>query len=348
MWNLTRRLAFFLVAGSVQAGSLGELLPGTTRHVVAKIPSPDRQALAVVTLKEKHGLWMLGPELPKTLNRWVRLKVTRHGRTIYDSSYENLNVYQTGTFASDVMWSPDSAHLAYRHITTLRIIGPDGKLKTCNVQPKDSVISSFRWIDNRNLLVVSKKGNYPLDMHGSPYYYNGYIDQAKDIRIARLNMDKGFTECHHQAVSDPTFLFHSVCFFLDEISPKADRVAFSDGVNLCVYDVKLGRLVVQIAIPQKPAPKPDLTVPGLEDPAIRAVMEETAALPAQLEGIWWPTNDRIVFGVGLLGGPTKSFYQYDLLKGTLTDKTDVLLPAWQGSDRAMNYEDPDWYRSVLK
>ncbi|MGX9727162.1 MAG: hypothetical protein ACTFAK_07540 [Candidatus Electronema sp. VV] len=348
MKNLMRLLAVFFVAGSAQAGLLSELLPGTTQNEVAKITSPDRQSVALVTLKEKHGVWLPGPEPPKTLARWVQLKVTHNAKTIYDSSDESLNVSQTGTTASDVMWSPDSTHVAYRYITTLRIIGLDGKLTTYRREPEDSVISSFRWIDNENLLVVSKKERYPLDMYGSPYYYNGYTDKAKDIRIARLNIANGFTEYHHQAVSDPTFLFHSVGFYLDEISPKADRVAFSDGSNLCVYDVTTRKLTVQVKIPQKPSPKPDPAAPGMEDQTIRAAREEMATWPAQLEGVWWPTNDKIVLGVGLLGGPTMSFYLYDLAEGKLTDKTDTLLAIWKASDKARNYQDADWYRSALK
>ena len=125
-------------------------------------------------------------------------------------------------------------------------------------------------------------------------------------------------------------------------------MAFSDGSNLCVYDVPAGKLTVRIKIPQKLAPKPDPTASGMEDPTIRAVTEEMATRPAQLEGVWWPTNDKVVLGVGLLGGPTMSFSLCDLLDGTLTDKTDALLPIWEGSDKIRNYQDPDWYRSVLK
>jgi hypothetical protein len=341
-------LLLLLVVGfnSAHAGSLSELLPGTTEEH-AKIKSPDGKSVAILTFKEKHGL-ALPPEPPKTSARWVRLKITGGFKTIYDSSDEKLNVYQTGPFTSDLMWSPDSAHLAYRYITTLRIIGLDGKVASYSMVPEDSVIASFRWTDNENLLVVSKKERYPLDMHGKPYYYNGYIDQAKDVRIARLNVAHGFTEYYQQPVSDPTFLFHSVGFCLDEISPKADRVAFSDGANLCVYDVTVGKLTVQIKLPQKPAPKLDPKASGMEDPMIRKVTEEMASRPAQLEGVWWPTNDKLVVGMGLLGGPTKSFYVYDLSERTLTDKTEAMLPLWEGSAKAMNYQDPDWYRSMLK
>ena len=342
-------LPLLLVVGftSVHAGSLAELLPGTTQQQAAKITSPDGRNVAILTLKEKHGLG-LPPEPPKTSARWVRLKVVRGIKTIYDSSDEDLNIYQSGPFASDLMWSTDSAHLAYRYITTLRIIDLDGKAANCSGAPENSVIASFRWIDNENLLVVSKKGTYPLNLHGKPYHYNGYTDEARDVWIGGLNVAHGFSKYYQQAVSDPTFLFHSVGFCLDEISPEANRVAFSDGTNLCVYDVMAGKLTVQIKIPQKPAPRLDPNAPGMEDPLTRKVTEEMASRPAQLEGVWWPTNDKLVLGVGLLGGPTESFYAYDLSEGTLTEKTESLLPLWQGSHKAMNYQDPEWYRSILK
>ena len=52
--------------------------------------------------------------------------------------------------------------------------------------------------------------------------------------------------------------------------------------------------------------------------------------------------------MGLLGGPVKSFYTFDIATKTILDKTDALLPAWDGNEKAMNYQDSDWYRSALK
>ena len=228
------------------------------------------------------------------------------------------------------------------------VVARDGKAANCSGAPEDSVITSFRWIDNDNLLVVSKRQRYPLDMHGMPYHYNGYTDKARNVWIGRLSVACGFTPYYQEVVSDPTFLFHSVGFCLDEISPKANRVAFSDGANLCVYDVIEGKLTVHIQIPQKPAPKLDSKASGMKDSVTGKITEEKTPRPVQLEGVWWPTNDKLVLGAGLLGGPIKSFYVYDFTDRTLKDKTETLLPLWQGSRKAMNYQDPDWYQSVLK
>lgn len=321
------------------AESLINMLPGVYQNELQQVKSPDGRSVAILFQKESRGLG-LPPEPPKVSERWARLKLTENGRTIYDSGDENLNIYQRSPFALDVMWSPDSNHLAYRHITSLRIIGLDGKACTPNVVPDDSVISSFRWIDKENLLVVSKGERYPLAMAEKPFHYNGYIDKSKDIRITRLNLTKGKTECYQQAVNDPTFLFHSIGFCVEEISPKADRVAFSDGVNLCIYDDTIGKLLAKVTIPQKQVPKS-----GSVASLASGEMRENAA---QIEGVWWQTNDRLVIGIGLLGSPDKSFYTYDIPSKAMIDVTSVLLPVWMGSNDARNYKDADWYRAAIK
>lgn len=345
----------FLLTDIARAGSLSEVLPGTYENELQQVRSPDGHSVAILFHKERHGI-ALPPEPAKTLERWARLKLTKNGKTIYDSGYENLNIYQMSpSFALDVMWSPDSSRLAYRHITSFRTIGPDGKATFHNIVPEHSAISSFRWIDNESLLVVSKKTEYPLDMSGKPYLYNGYTDQAKDIRITRLHLTKGKTERYQQAVSDPTFLFHSSGFCLDEISPKADRVAFSDGASLCVYDDTAGKVILQFKIPQKP------TTPVLSpdaDDSIKKVEMEMAARPDELDGIWWPTNDKLVVGLELLMRQEKrAFYTFDIPSQKLTDETMVLLPIWQDYYRKAHknvgidyfgWQDPDWYRSALK
>ena len=66
------------------------------------------------------------------------------------------------------------------------------------------------------------------------------------------------SERFHQELDHPTFLFHGIDFLLDEISPKADRVAFSDGANLCIYDDTAGKPIAKIEIPQKSPVLPEL------------------------------------------------------------------------------------------
>lgn len=349
MRSLMTLFVNLLVAGSASAGALSDLLPGTHADELRQEESPDRHSVAILIHKEKCELPLPGPEPPKTLARWARLKWIKGGKTVYDSGDEPLSVYQMSpALAVDLAWSPDSQRLAYRHITGIRIIGSNGKVTTHNMPDESFITASFRWMDNENLIVVSKKEHCPLGMGGKPERYQGYIDQAKEIWIGQLNVATGYTECFRQTVSDPTFLFHAVGFQLDEISPRADRVAFSDGTSLCLYDVTSRKLLAKIRLPQKPAPKPDLTAPGMNDLTIRAATVEMAAKPAQLEGIWWPTNDQLVLGMGLLGGPVKAFYTYDIGTKMILDKTSTLLPAWDGNEKAMNYQASDWYRSALK
>ncbi len=349
MRNLLILCLLLLTAGSVRAGLLSDLLPGPRADELKQVKSPDGHSTAFLIHKERHGLPLPGPEPPKTLARWAQLKWIKDGKTVYDSGDEPLNTYQMSpALALDLAWSPDSRHLAYRHITGIRIIGPKGEVATHNMADTGLITASFRWIDMENLIVVSKKGQYPLDMSGKPDCYQGYIDQAKEIWIGQLNLNTGYKECYRQTVSDPTFLFHAVGFQLDEISPKADRVAFSDGANLCLYDVVAKKMLANFRLPQKPGPKPDLSGPDMAHPIIRASAVKMAARTAQLSGVWWPTNDKLVIGMGLLGGPVKSFYTYDIPTKTLQDKTDVLLLVWDGNEQAMNYQDSDWYRSSLK
>ena len=100
---------------------------GTIDEELGRVKSPDGRPVAVLSQRCKHGPGR-PPEPPKPLERWARLKLLRDGKTVYDSGYESLHIYQMNPgFAFDVMWSPDSNHLAYRHIGSLRIIAPDGK-----------------------------------------------------------------------------------------------------------------------------------------------------------------------------------------------------------------------------
>ena len=159
---------------------LNEVFGGTVEHELLKVKSPDGRCVAVLFHKEKTAPG-LPPEPSKTLERWARLKVLRSGKTVYDSGYENLNIYQYRAFgALDVMWSPDSQHLAYRHIASFRIIDRDGKATAYPVGSKDSVISSFRWRDNDSLLIVWKTTQYPRDTFGKPENYEGYTGRAKE------------------------------------------------------------------------------------------------------------------------------------------------------------------------
>ena len=353
MNNLAAFLLLVLVASSVQAESLSYFLPRTYDNELKRLQSPDGQSTAILIHKERHGL-----DPSKTMGRWAQLKVNKDGKTIYDSGDEPLNNYQMSpTFALDLMWSPDSKCLAYRHITTLRIIDPSGNMTNYDIAPDGSVISSFNWIDNESLLVISKNGGYPLSLHGKPYYYEGYLDKAIDINVTRLHLVKGQIARYHQSIHNPIFLFHAIDFCPTEISPKSDRVAFSDGVNLCIYDDTVGKVIAQAKIPQKPT-KPVFSPEAEQCDFIKKAEMEMAVRPDELDGIWWQTNSRLLVGLELLGRPAKrAFFTFDIPSQQLTEVTKTLLPLWQDyyrkshKDVGMDYfgwQDPDWYKSGIE
>ena len=121
-------------------------------------------------------------------------------------------------------------------------------------------------------LVVVKEIDEPLDMFGYPQHYHGYSAKAKSIRIVKVNLDGGVSERFTQSVTKPTFMFHSIGFENQEISPYSDRVAFGDGAVVCVYDDVVGKVIAK------------------------------APITGPLEGVWWETNDKLVLGLGLLSG----------------------------------------------
>lgn len=276
---------------------------------LARVQSPDGDACIVVRTREKHGMPLPGPEPPRTQAKWARFSVEVKGKTVHDTGDQNVGVYQSLSFAFDVAWAPDSAHVAYRMITTLRIVGRDGAVHEAGIVCTNSLISSFKWISNEELLVVVKEIDERLDMYGYPQHYHGYLAKAKGIRIVRVKSDGGVSERFAQPVKEPTFMFHSIGFENQEISPYADQVAFSDGSGLCVYDDRAARVLA--------------TVP----------------ITGDIQGTWWESKGAIVVGVGLLSGD-KDFLRCDLANRSVQKCTSTLLPQWDGMWRQL-----DWFKA---
>lgn len=346
-----------VAASPAQAQSLGDFFPGTHQEELTQLKSPDGRSTAILTDKERHG-WMMPAEGAKTLERSSRLKVIRDNKTVYDSGDEPLNIYDNPFFALDLAWSPGSTHIAYRYINTLRIIGPGGKAANYSIVPADSVIASFLWRDNESLIIVSKKLQESMGSYGKPERYGG-PEPAEEIHISRLHMTTGQTVRYRQPAHDPASLFHSVKLGSNQVSPKADRVVFADGVNLCVYDDTAGKVIARSKIPQEPttpASSPNASFPGVADPALRQRFEKTAmeiaAEPTKVTHIWWKTNGQLVLGLQLsFRDVNPVFYTFDIPSQTLTDVTKALMPLWLDYDQkalrgAPN--DPDWYRAGLK
>ncbi len=247
-----------------------------------------------------------GPEPSKTLAKWARFSVEVKGKKVYDSGDQDVGVYQSLPFALDVAWAPDSAHVAYRLLTTLRIVGRDGAVREAGIVCTNSLISSFKWISNKELLVVVKEIDEPLDMFGYPQHYHGYLAKAKDIKIVRVELDGAVAHRFGQPVKEPTFMFHSIGFENQEISPYASRVVFSNGSGLCVYDDGVAKVIA--------------TVP----------------MTGEIEGTWWESKDTVIVGIGLLSG-RREFRRYALTDGSVQNCTAALLSQWDGMWRQVNW-----------
>ncbi len=89
-----------------------------------------------------------GPEPPKTLAKRARFSVEVKGKIVHDTGDQDVGVYRSLPFALDVAWAPDSAHVAYRLLTTLRIVGRDGAVQQAGIVCTNSLISSFKWISS--------------------------------------------------------------------------------------------------------------------------------------------------------------------------------------------------------
>ncbi len=298
-WIIPLAMAVAVVSGCGPASDL------------ARVCSPDGEACVIVATKEKHGVPLPGPEPPKTTAKWARVSLEVKRKRVYDTGDQNIGVYQSLPFAFDVSWAPDSAHVAYRMVTTLRIVSRDGAVHEAAIVCTNSLISSFKWISNKEVLVVLKEIDEPLDMFGYPQHYHGYLAKAKSIKVVRVNLDGRVSERFTQPVNEPTFMFKSVGFQNQEVSPYSDRVAFSDGAAVCVYDDTAGTIVAK------------------------------AAITGSVEGTWWETKDKIILGVGPLSSSDRRFASFDLADSKIQDRTADLLPLWDGQ-----WASVDWFRTV--
>jgi hypothetical protein len=107
-------------------------------------------------------------------------------------------------------------------------------------------------------------------------------------------------------------MFRSIGFLNQEMSPTTNRVAFSDGNAICVYDDAAGKVIA------------------------------SAPVTGSIEGTWWDTNDRLIIGIGLLSGE-KHFSTFDIRTGKVEDQSSVYLPIWDGV-----WNNDAWFRAGKK
>ncbi len=289
---------------------------------VAKIDAPDGKAVAVITEKVAHGMPRV-PEPPKVTGRWAKLTISRGAFSSVSTGFEALNIYDHAGFATDAAWSPDSSKLAYRRVNEFRVFGRDGNDRGYDVVSGNALISSFKWVDNNSLIVVTKTIDYALDTFGSPNFYHGYLARARGIRILRLNLATGVLEQRYArqfpqpanvkslGKSGPTFIFRSAEFLMDEVSPDACRIAFGDGSNLYVYDDLAGKIIAQ---------KP---------------------VRGQIEGVWWVDRDTVLLGLDLLSSQQRTFATFIISSQAIEDVTPKLLSHWH-----RDYDNMNWFRQA--
>ena len=275
-----------------------------------RLDSPDRQASITVSSKERCGLYLIGPEPPRTIGKWARFVVEVRGRKVHDTGFRDIGRYQQIPHAFDVAWSPDSTHVAYRSISTLSIISRDGAVRQAAIVCTNALISSFKWVSAKEILAIVKEINDPLDLHGDVPAYHGFLAKAKEVKIMRVCLDGTVSERFTQRVNEPTFMFHSIGFENQEISPYSSQVAFGDGSRLCIYDDDAARVLVRVPI------------------------------SGPLEGTWWESQDTVIVGTGLLSGRS-GFFRVKLADGKVQDCTATLLPHWDGM-----WGMHDWFRAA--
>jgi len=278
---------------------------GATAHPLLTAPSPDGSSTAVVTYTIQKGPSLPGPEPPQATGYWINLTVTKDGSVVFTTGEEKADP-QTGVQPLDLAWSPDSSRLAFHQGTDLRIIGVDGSHRLHNVSEPGEWITAIKWVDASTLLVVVKKASSPLP--GWP----GFLGSATSLRVLRVDAG-GVEERYAQPLANPTFLYQSQTFRMNEISPYSVRVAFGDGKAVCVYDDASKQLIAREAVEGK------------------------------IEGIWWIDDNNVILGIGVLSGDDR-FVRVDILEKTISDATALLLPHWRKSP---GFQDPAWFRAAF-
>jgi hypothetical protein len=150
-------------------------------------------------------------------------------------------------------------------------------------------------------------------MYGYPVEYHGYSAESTDVKVTRVHLDSGVSERFNTSVDHPTFMFRSVGFKNQEISPYSSRVAFSDGVSINVYDDSEQKVIAR------------------------------APVTGPIEGTWWQDDHTVILGLGLLSEEETRFAIFDVEDSTVTDATERLLPLWDGS-----WSKADWFKMPKK
>jgi len=284
---------------------------GTTQSTI-RIPSSKPQTVAILTLTRVDQARVPGDQRTGLKAFRAELQVDHNGAVVFSTGPEDIGPHQNSD-ALDVVWSATGNKLAYRNMNHLRLIALDGNHSSHNIGDAGRLMSSCKWLNDDELLIVTKRVK-PFEVQGRPIY-KGYITTAEDVQVLRLGNDGTLETRYTCPVDKPTFLFHSVAFKVDEISPYSDQVAFSDGRNICVYDDSSQKCILKTPV------------------------------EGSVEGIWWIDKNTLLLGLGLLSSTERRFATVEIANGTLEDVTPKLRDHWK---LHANFQDAQWFRAALR
>lgn len=267
-----------------------------SQEEIAQIKSPDGRGVAIIVRKANKGLPSPPPEPTRTTDSWSQLIVSRDGKVVYNSGFERLGGDQGRppyTWVFDLLWSTDSERLVYRKVNTVRVVSMDRRVLSFDIVTDNALVSSFKWISSNELLVVSKGVSDQLDLFGEYIQYYGMATNSTYVKVSRVNIDTRKVEQRFkQEVKRPPFVFNSIGFENDEISPYSGRVVFSDGENINVFDDASGKVIAK------------------------------APIDGSIKEIRWADNNRVVVGLGVPGArpSQRNFVVFDIKTGKIHKK----------------------------
>jgi hypothetical protein len=288
-----------------------ETLTTSATGVYLQTTSPDARLTAVGEVVERHALPMPGPEPPRTNASLHTLRVLEAGNVIFSSPTQDLGKGADGKM--DIAWARDSSRFAYRLLTSLHVVEPrQQRMRELWEPPADSFISTFRWIDDRTLAVLTRHVPPPAS-ELLTYGYPDFTLDSTGATLWRIGVPDGPAE---QIVTVP--IASQPCLIrgalrIDELAPDVPLVAIHDGNQLLVYDFQSEQFVLR-----QPVAGP-------------------------VHGVWWADADTVVLSINNLSGlDTARFLVVQVSRSQVVDVTDQLLPLWTGL-----YDDLRWFEQGL-
>lgn len=268
------------------------------------IKSRDNSATTLISIRNKNR-FRLPPEGPDVIERWAKIEIIVKDKIVYRSEYEEIGKYNEWGYL-DLRWSPDSTKVAYRIGRNFFIIDINGQREAFNVA-SDYVVTSFKWINNNEILFILKKPE------GKNAIY--FSRECKGLKLIKLSLsDRKKTELFCNGEIKSSMRYNQVGCQTEEISLDNSKMIFNNGRNISIYDIKTNKIILSYKINT-----PDTII---------------------VNGFWWYDNCNIL--IAYWEPENRGYDKYikwNITTGIVEDQTDKLSP------RDMNrYSDPDWFR----